>query len=809
MSSDEDFILEDEGRKNKIPASDPSNKDGEHSENKVDAGTQSLLPQKRKAEEANVVEEGKQAAASPGINDDDSCSIAIQTAPPRLKKKRKKQLPTTELKTTVVQAHTVGTVVHQTTLPRTAQVNQQNITHIPAGLQLVKESRPIDLAAKTSASVNTNVVVGNTVSLAGTLPSTSTTQADRNTSSVPRVHLKLPVTLNASTSSTVAKPSSSAALPTSQVRSVTSAQAVAVSKNLSSTAVTIASQHLQSQARLSTAVPGLGKVMLVSSSGVPLQIVKAVSQPLIQGKTLNTSLLTTQGNTRLPVCVVSSSSSLSNPVGKTTLASSSLLAQSTASQLPSSTSAKQASHVSTTSATPLHPPVFLVQRPGSGGVVPLAVKGGAIVMPSSSASQQVVLIRPSSSLTSSTTSATTLLSGAGISVLGSTQIAQTALGHKVILSPGVLSASKSLPQLGPKTKLVTGNKPVVQVAQAPSGIKPSDPKTTSLALGNKPLIVMTTASPSIITANKAATSTCVTVGSKSAALITSPSDSKHTCTASAVGNQQVLGTVPVASSEIRAPNKQLTNVGSDRACGTEVSKTVATTLTSNCNTVKGADIQTVSTVLPDTRTVTAVLRDTQTVSAVLPDTRTVSAVSSDTQTMSTALPDTRTVSAVLPDTRTVSTISPDAQTVSTVLPEKTNVKCDNKSFPSNTITTNRNSQPENIDDNFDNKGSTELHEREKDTKNGSDPLVDLTCYETSVSDSTGCEESDDSAPNGLHPDLKASLPSKLAETDVKLCNGVSRLVTPDTKCDKQELDSVEWSHAVTKQTTNGVVINET
>ncbi|KAL9979823.1 hypothetical protein ACROYT_G017540 [Oculina patagonica] len=750
MSSDEDFILDDDESKNdKTPTSDQAKKDGEDGEKKGNVATQSSLPQKRKAEDVNITEECKQPVASPDVNDDDDdpCSIAIQTAPPRLKKKKKKHSPSTE---PIPQtAATVAAVVPRTALPKAVQGNQ-NISHVPAGMQVVKEKKAVDHAVKTSTSVHTTMalvsstVTTGAVSVTGALPSSSLTQAVKNTSSV-RIHSQLPVTLNTSTSSaTSAKPGSLVVVPSSHVRSATSAQAVTVSKNLLSTAVTLTPQ----QARLPA---GVGKVMLVSSSGVPLQVLKTmpVSQAVIQGKTVNPSVLTTPGNTR--VCVVSSSTSLTNPVGLATLASSSPSAKSATSQLPSSaipkvaisiaptnlssvlSSAKQTSHVSTTSASPLHPPVFLVQRSGAGGVVPLTVKGGAIVMSAPSASQQLVVIRPSSALTSSTTSTTTLLSGAGISVLGNAQFAQTALGQRV-----VLSGSTSLP-----------HKTVVQEAKAPLESKPSELKTTSQTVGNKPVVVMTTASPSVATANKTAT-TSVTVGSNSAVLETKASDSKPTCSALAAGTKQVEQG-KVASSVVAAANKQLSNVGSIHV-GTGLSETVTKTLASNSDAVK------------------------------------------------------------VTDTHTVTTVSPDTQTVVTLSPEtdskQMNATCEDKSLPAVTINTKVNSQPENIAvDNYNE--ATKLHEKDKDAQNGSDPLVDLTCYETSVSDSAGCEESDDSAPNGLHPDLKTSLPCKLAETDAKLCNGVNGSASPDTKCEEKELDSVERSHAASDQTTNGVVLNET
>ena len=737
MSSDEDFILEDEeSRNNKSQTSDQANKDekdGEDGEDKGNAATLISLPQKRKAEEANVVEESKQSVASPGVQEEDNaCSIAIQTTPPRLKKKRKKHVPGTEVKPGAV-PQTVAVTVPQggaavippTTVPKTLQGNRPNILHIPAGLHSVTAKKAVDVTVKTSATVNTN----NTVSTSGlsiktVLPSSRVTQPEKKANSV-RILSKPPATLNASASSTVVvQPSSSVGVSSTPFRSVSSNQAVMVSKTLSSTAVTVAAQHLQSQARLSSAVPsGVGKVMLVSSSGVPLQVLKTVpvSQPLIQGKTLNPVVLTTQGNT-----VISSSSPLSNPVA--TLASSSLSAKSTTSQLPSSVVPKVAISVtpSKLSSVLSTSPVFLVQRPGSGGVVPLAVKGGAIVMPASSAPQQVVVIRPSSSLTSSTTSTTTQLSGAGIAVLGNTaQIAQTALGHKV-----VLSASTTLP---PKTKIVTVNKPVDQAVKTPSEVKSPELKTSSLAVGSKPIMLKTTAS----------TTSSVTSESNSTILVARAPDPKPTRATLAAGNEQA-GLGKVAPSDITAANKQSVNVGLNRVCDTEMSVTVMKGLVSNCETVKGTESPTVTPVSPE--------RDLK----------------------------------------------------------QTKVVCEDKSLPSLTFNTNKTTRPEiTADDNVEGKGSIELHDKDKDAENDSDPLVDLTCYETSVSDSTCGESDDSSAPNGLHRDLKTSLPCKLAELDVKLCNGVSRSVTPDTKCMEQELDSGERSHAVTDQASNGVLMNET
>ena len=835
MSSDEDFVLEDEeGRAGKTPTPIETKEDSEPGENKINTGTAIVFPQKRKADEANDDEESKQPAASAHIeNNNDPCSISIQTAPLKLKKKRKKLTPVTDVKTSC-------------------------ISHVPAGLQTVKAIKVASVSACTSvSSVNTNTAAGGCIKsvasgggfVRGSQASTNVTQT--NTSSV-RIHSKLPVILNKSSLSTVAKPSASVALPTSHIQSVTTASAITASKNitsaatniknLSSTATTISSPSLQSQAHLTATVPGIGKVMFVTSTGVPLQVLQAVpvsQQPLIQGKTVvlgnsvrssplcvvssSSSHSTTtkvsqqslvQGKTlssALPkstnvsssVFVLSSPSSLSSPAGVTgpvqvlkavptsqkplvqskvvntaasgstsgssqvplvsstsspstaaasVLPSSSLPVKSTTSgsQLPSSpvhkvvisatptnvanilSTAKQASHVATTSASSLNPSVILVQRPGTGGVLPLAVKGGTMVLPTPSASQQVVVLGPSNALASSTTP------GTGISVLGNTKISQTGHGHKVILSPSTNPTGQSLPQLKPKTtSIATGIKPFVQVAMSPIGTKPSEPKTTAVALGNKPL---TTTTVTALPTAKASTTT-VTLGSNSTVLMASTAEAKPTCTTSLADSAKVAMRA-TTSSEITTPNKQPTNVESHHVCNTVVLHSVTKTLTSLYDTVKVEDKQKLLALSPDTD---------------------------------------------LKQTKLIKCEEPLLSSKTIPLDES----CDSGKLAGNGI---------------ENEDSIGSKEKEQDDKNCSELLLDLTCYETSVSDSAGCEESDDSAPNGLHQDVKKS---PLTETDVKLCNGVACLVTHINSGEEKKLDSVEQNQAaVANQTCNGDAVIE-
>ena len=94
MSSDEDFVLDDEeNEKNKGASTEQASNSGENSDNKGNAETQSVLPLKRKADDANIAEGSEQTAATSTCvdGDDDSCSIAIQTTPPKLKKKRRSE----------------------------------------------------------------------------------------------------------------------------------------------------------------------------------------------------------------------------------------------------------------------------------------------------------------------------------------------------------------------------------------------------------------------------------------------------------------------------------------------------------------------------------------------------------------------------------------------------------------------------------------------------------------------------------------------------------------------------------------------
>ena len=104
----------------------------------------------------------------------------------------------------------------------------------------------------------------------------------------------------------------------------------------------------------------------------------------------------------------------------------------------------------------------------------------------------------------------------------------------------------------------------------------------------------------------------------------------------------------------------------------------------------------------------------------------------------------------------------------------------------------------------DMKGTVGL--KEKDSKNDCELLLDLTCYETSVSESGGCEESGDFSSNGLYPNPNTTLPSKLTETDVKQCNGVTSPLSQEVTHEGKELDCQDQNlDTVVDKTSEGII----
>lgn len=901
MSSDEDFVLEDEeGRRSKTPTRMEATKDSEMTENQGSAGTSIVLPQKRKAaDEADIVEECQEPSGSTdGDTENDPCSISIQTAPLKLKKKRKKSV------TTVVSSATV-TAVTQATSAGFTQANRQPVSHVPAGLQMDKQIRLANVVAavptaadkKVVSSSCVNTVATDGVATVGSTSRPSITLQGKNAPSV-RIHPK-PNILNKSQSSTVTKKQSLVSVPTSHVQSIP----VTVSKNLASTASSLASS-LQSQAGLSATVPGLGKVMFVTSSGVPLQVLKAVpvsQQSLVQGKVLNTAILGSTGSltsasaapsssstsspsevavplrvmkavpisqqhliqaktvttaaggssTSSSACVVTSSSPLLTPTTSSAVPSSLSLPPSTSihkvviSAAPAKSgstlsTAKAGGLVSTTSASS---PVILVQHPGAGGIVPLTVKGGTRTMSAQAASQQLVIIRPSS---------TTQLSGTAISVLGNAKIAQTAQGQKVVIAP----AGQSVPQVEAKTSsVITGNKVFVQAAMSPIGMKPSEAKTTAVASGSKLLVttISTTASTTTIpqgidrvpatsvtsapTLSQAGHSlpqvetkvSSVVSGNKSFVKETvCPSGVTATKSTVALESTAVLPTTMAIASMLPAfskgPNSIVTmGIGSTSSitCPLKSKPTITASSTSN----KQVGPKEISSNDVSTTPVTLVSKSA--VMLVSPVESKLTCASSHDQELTSSHVISPNECALKADSLCLSTTEASntiprtkvsqcdgvkvvqSQTKPALSPqtdlEKTDAKSEDSFLPAKSMPLGLNGETKELADSCtDMKGTVGL--KEKDIKNDCELLLDLTCYETSVSESGGCEESGDFSSNGLYPNPNTTLPSKLTETDVKQCNGVTSPFSQEVKHEEKELYCQDQNlDTVVDKTSEGII----
>lgn len=912
MSSDEDFVLEDEeGRRSKTLTLMEATKDSEMTENQGSTGTSIVLPQKRKAaDEADFADECQQPSSfTDGDTDNDPCSISIQTAPLKLKKKRKKSV------TTVVSSATV-TAVTQATSAGFTQANRQPASHVPAGLQMDKQIGLANVVAAVPVAADKKVVSSsscvNTVAIDGVATSRlSITLQGTNAPSV-RIHPK-PVIFNKSQSSTVSKKQSLASVSTSHVQSIASVHPVTVSKNLASTASSLASS-LQSQAGLSATVPGLGKVMFVTSSGVPLQVLKAVpvsQQSLAQGKVLNTAILGNTGSltsasaapsssstsspsevsvalrvmkalpisqqhliqaksvttaaggssTSSPACVVTSSLPLLTPTTSSVVASSlSLPSKSTSgsSQLPSTSihkvvisaaPTKSCSTLSTAKAagglvdtTSASSPVILVQHPGTGGIVPITVKGGTRTMSTPSGSQQLVIIRPSS---------TTRLSGTAISVLGNAKIAQTAQGQKVVIA----SAGQSVPQVEAKTSsVISGNKVFVQAAMSPIGMKTSEAKTTAVASGSKLLVTTIATTPSTTTIPQGidrVPATYVTsaptflqvgqslpqVETKDSSVSGNKSFVKETVCLSGVTEAKstvalesaaVLPTTMATASMLPAfskgPNSVVPmSIGSTASVTCPVESKPTITASSNSN--EHVALKEISSNEVPTTPVT--LESKSAVMLVSPVGAKLSCASSHDQQLTSSHVTSPNECALKADSLCLNTTEASntiprteisqcdgvkvvqSQTKPALLPQtdlkKTDAKSEDSFLPAKSMPLGLNGETKELADSCtDMKGTVVL--KEKDSKNDCELLLDLTCYETSVSESGGCEESGDSSSSGLHPNSNTTLPSKLTETDVKQCNGVFSPLSQEVKHEEKELDCQDQNlDTVVDKTSEGII----
>lgn len=466
--------------------------------------------------------------------------------------------------------------------------------------------------------------------------------------------------------------------------------------------------------------------------------------------------------------------------------------------------------------------------------MPLTVKGGTRTMSAQAASQQLVIIRPSS---------TTQLSGTAISVLGNAKIAQTAQGQKVVIAP----AGQSVPQVEAKTSsVITGNKVFVQAAMSPIGMKPSETKTTAVASGSKLLVTTmstTTSTTTIPQGIDRVPATSVTsaptlsqaghslpqVETKVSSVVSgNKSFVKETVCPSGVtaANSTValestavlpitMATASMLPAFSKGPNSILTmGIGSTSSitCPVKSKPTITASSTSN-KQVGPKEIPS-----NDVSTTPVTLESKSAVMLVSPEEAKLTCASSHDQEVTSSHVTSPNECALKADSLCLSTTEASntiprtkisqcdgvkvvqSQTKPALSPqtdlEKTDAKSEDSFLPAKSMPLGLNGETKELADSCtDMKGTVGL--KEKDSKNDCELLLDLTCYETSVSESGGCEESGDFSSNGLYPNPNTTLPSKLTETDVKQCNGVtsplSQEVTHEGKeldCQDQNLDTV-------------------
>lgn len=861
MSSDEDFVLEDaEGRTSKTPTLVETKKNSEHGETEGN-GTPVVLPQKRKAEETNAAEETKQLGAS------DPCSISIQTAPLKLKKKRKQTLLIPDVKPTSVSASQATTGIPQVSL----------ISHVPAGLQKTNEVR-VSSAAATSitASCVKTVAVANScnktlasgrITVVGSQPSSSITQA--NASSV-RVHPKLPVILSKSNLSTVVKSSSPVTLHTSCSQSKTSANVSTASKNLSSMPITVTSPSLHSQAHLVTKVPVGGKVMLVKSSGVPLQVLpvsqqslvdgKSVSlgdtisstplqvvsslsqnstlqvlkampilqQSLIQGKTLKTAPVEINSNST-PLTTVSSSPSPSTPaqvsvlsqVFKATPVSQQSLVQgkTLSTALPKSSSTSSPVNFVSSSSSPSN---------GIGVTVPIHVVKTVPILQQSLA--QGKSLNAASSGSSSGSSPVHLVSSASSpstptgAVFTSPKVTTKATTHgsqmpsspirKVVISgvptdvASVLSTVKQTTQTATTTTATSLNPPVILVQPTGTGgVIPLTVKGGAVVMptpsASQQVIIMP---PPNVQASSTTTSTAGMVKGTSIPLLgnkqtsvaqkvvlspitnaTGQSMPQLKLKAASVSSNKPFVQVAMSAMEMK-PSETITSTAPLESKPVVIRTAVVLPTTKAAHAAVSLDSN--STELVTTRTNANSTCETS--SAVSEQVANHICISEVSQSSSKTVTSLAGVTTVVADTcrQIVSALSGE-----TNLKQNNVTKCD-VGISSQTIPLDKSCESEKLTENeIENKYSAGLKERDDDAKSSSELSLDLTCYETSVSDSAGCEDSEDSAQNGLHLSNKKSPPWIVTGPDIRLCNGNGCQDTQTNQIEEKTFGSKEENHA--------------
>lgn len=835
MSSDEDFVLESEehGKTSKTPTPETTT-DHEQDKNKGISGTPVIMiPQKRKAELQNSSDERKQFKASTHpVNESKPCSISIQTAPLKIKKQKK----STDVKAT-------STGVSQAKSTVVPQVS--SVIHVPSGLRMVKDGRLSVGTAKSGVSpANTNTVTGTTlktltsggVLVVASSPSGNINPA--NTSTV-RIHPKLPVVLNKAGSATMPKVESTEPQGTSNT----------ASKNISPTA----SATQQSPAQLAATLPGIGKVMFVTSSGVPLQVLRAVpvsKQSLLQGKTVTLGSTTSSS----PVQIVSSSHSSPVQVLKSVpvsgQSSSASVVARTSNSTPGQLLASTASSPSTTVPIQLikqNPascqPVAQIKTLNSDfaansnsspsslpastrATVPLNLLNAALGSKSTSVQAKVV-----------TTVASNNESSCHNVSLTSVPLAQTGAMQPNNSSSPVQSTGPQTPSSKVVLSVVAPN-----TASKSSTSEPTSNVMTTNASPVNPTVILlrhpvtggvmpvTLKGGAVVVTTPSTTQQVVLI--RNSNVVSSSSTTNALTVVSSLGHKVVLspGVSSTKQSVMHCKPKTTPVLPANKPLGKESMPSLAESNTSTTDSVRRLINCTALTTPPISKEITTTTTLGSNSTALMkteahskpthpasctndeqfPTKTNVSAQASSSNrqpsdeelirlcdykvshaggAIQTSLDTTKpsdkvTITTAAIDSRLRQTIINPTKTEENVQPSKT-ISCELERTPG--------SNPDNEKLDFSKKG--------KIVKNSGDLSLDLTCYETSVGDSTGCEESDDSASNGLCRDVE--------NNEGKLCNGVTCAVSQANNPKENKVDCREQNFpAKADQISNGILVTK-
>ncbi|XP_067052488.1 serine-rich adhesin for platelets-like [Acropora muricata] len=814
MSSDEDFVLETEehGKNSKAPE---TKTDHEQEKNKgVSATPVIMIPQKRKAELENSSNERKQfkASAHP-VNESKPCSISIQTTPLKIKKQKK----TTDVKST-------STGVSQAKSSVVPQVS--SVIHVPSGLRMVKDGRvSVGTARSGVSTANTNTVTGTTlktltsggVLVVASSPSGNINQANSSTF---RIHPKLPVILNKAGSATVPKVKSTVAEGTSNT----------ASKNISPTA----SATQQSPAQLAATLPGIGKVMFVTSTGVPLQVLRAVpvsKQSLLQGISVTLGSTTSSS----PVQVVSSSSgqsSSASAVARTSNSTSGNLTSTTSS--PSTTVPVQLVKQMPASCQPIAQiktsnTDFAVNSNSSSSslpastraTVPLNVLNAALGLKSTSGQAKLVTTvtsnNESSSHNVSLTSLALVQTGAVQPSSSSSPVQSTGPqtpSSKVVLSVVAPNAASKSSTSQPTSNVMTTSASPVN----PAVILLRHPVTGGV-------MPVTLKGGTVVVTTPSTTQQVVLI--RNSNVVSSSSTTNAVTVVSSLGGKVVLS--PSVSSTKQGVFQCKPKISSILPASKPLDKESMTSLaegsTSTADSLSGLINSTAQATLPITKEITSTTTLGSNLTALVKteahskptscsnDEQFATKTNTSAQASSSngqpcdeelnRLYDYEVSHAGDANQTLLGTTKPsDKVTITTAaidsrLRQINLTKTEENVQPSKTISPGLERTP---GSNIDNE-KLDLSKKGKVIKNSGDLSLDLTCYETSVGDSTGCEESDDSAPNGRCREV--------LNNEGKLCNGIACAVSQTNSPKENKVDCRERNiPAKTDQISNGILVTK-